>query len=99
MQTESSREQANQPTAPPPPRRSLIRRIILGFVAVPMTSLIVILGIWATAALSLANLDGVSRRIVIPSHSSDILNGLASHADFFSMRPLPVRSSADLGAA
>lgn len=49
-----------------PPKRSLFVRFVRGIISVTATSIAVILGMWATAALSMANLDGASPRIVLP---------------------------------
>jgi hypothetical protein len=49
------------------PRRSLVRRILRGVVRILLTTAVVLAGLWAVAALSMANLDGASRRIWLPS--------------------------------
>jgi hypothetical protein len=55
-------EQSRAPT----PRRSFVRRVVRGVVGFVLTAAVVLAGAWAAAALSLADLDGASRRVWPP---------------------------------
>ncbi len=68
--------------APGTAKRSLVYRIARRVVAVVLSAVVVIAGIWAVAALSLANLDGASARIWPP-----IVFGLAFLCVIIFVRP------------
>src|SRR5262245_55840383 len=57
----------SDPVEQPVARPSLPRRILRFIANFAIIALILILGAWATAAISMANLDGASLRIVLPA--------------------------------
>src|SRR5687767_7136507 len=73
---------SEQATPPPSPRRGFVRRMVSGVVRVTLTAAVVLAGIWAVAALSMADLDGASRRIWLPC-----VFGLAFLAVIILVRP------------
>lgn len=70
------------PPQQPRAARSLVQRTWRGVSAFVLTTVVVIAALWATAALSLADLDGASPRILLPS-----LFGLAILGVIIFMRP------------
>lgn len=64
----SGAQQLQAPETPPSGEgRSLLRRVMRGVIAVILTGVVAIAGAWATAALSLADLDGAAPRIWLPT--------------------------------
>jgi hypothetical protein len=70
------------PQAPAPPRRSFLRRFTRRVLVLAATTIVLIAGIWATAALSMSNLDGAPARIWLP-----VLFGLIFLAVLILVRP------------